>query len=289
MPGILFWNLRVRTDADRIAREAAVCERLTRLARWRAPELFVFTECAIPDDVLGATLNAAGTGTYVCPPPRTQRIRVWTRLPAHRVVSRYNGAVRFRITIREVTLDGGLPFLLVGAHLLDRRRITTEAGRADRASQIAEEICRIEDKREHTRTVLIGDLNMNPYEAGVVGTRALHSVMTRDLTTAVAGLKERAQHRCFYNPMWARFGDGTVGPPGTYYWDNADEPTNHFWQMYDQVLVRPAMMQRVSRVEILDHDGVESLLTANGRPRSGTVSDHLPIYCELDGNTEGTT
>jgi hypothetical protein len=288
MPGILFWNLRVRTEADRAAREAAVCARLTRLARWRSPELFVFTECAIPDAALGAALNAAGTGTYVCPPPRTQRIRVWTRLPEDCVVSRYNGAVRYRITIREVSFASGLPFLLVGAHLLDRRRVTTEAGRADRASQIAEEISRIEDRREHTRTILIGDLNMNPYEAGVVGTRSLHGVMTRALTATMARLKERAPRRCFYNPMWAHFGDGTAGPAGTYYWENADEPTNHFWQMYDQVLVRPAMMDRVTRVEILDSDGEETLLTDSGRPRGGSLSDHLPIFCEVDGSAEGT-
>lgn len=281
MPGILFWNLRVRTETDRAAREAAVCERLTRLARWRAPELFVFSECAVPDDVLGAALNAAGTGTYVCPRSRSRRIRVWTRLEESAVRDRYNSTIDDRFTIREVRA-GTLPaFLLVGVHLRDRQTVTTETGRALTTSEVAARIRQIEKAEDHRRTVLIGDLNMNPYEAGVVGTQGLHAVMTRELTTTVAGLKARERHQSFYNPMWGHFGDTFEGPPGTYYWSNPDEPTNHFWQMYDQVLVRPAMLEWFVRSEILDSDGTEPLVTASGRPRATALSDHLPIWCAL--------
>lgn len=282
MAGILFWNLRVRQEADRVARETAICEVLTRLVRDRSPEVLVFSECVIPEDVLGHALNAAGRGRYVFPQSRSRRIRLWTRLSAASVVDRYNGRVSDRITIRELTFPRFVPVLLVGVHLPDRQRLTTEEGRGLAVTEVAAKVRQIERDCGHSRTLLVGDLNMNPYEAGVVGTQALHAVMTRELTTTVAGLKPRERHSCFYNPMWSCFGDVSGGPAGTYYWANAEEPTNHFWQLYDQALIRPDLLAQFVRVEIVAHDGQESLLTGTGRPRARTLSDHLPLYCEFN-------
>ncbi len=282
MAGILFWNLRVRQEADRKARETAICETLTRLVAARSPEVLVFSECVIPETVLSQALNAPERGVYVFPGSRSQRIRVWTRLAATSVVDRYNGRVTNRITIREVTFPGTLPILLVGVHLMDRQRLTTEEGRSLSVTEVAARVRQIEQVCGHSRTLLVGDLNMNPYEAGVVGTQALHAVMTRQLTTTVAELRSRERHSPFYNPMWNCFGDVSNGPAGTYYWENADEPTNHFWQIYDQALIRPDLLPQFIRVEIVSHDGQESLLTPTGRPRTSVLSDHLPLYCEFN-------
>ena len=53
--------------------------------------------------------------------------------------------------------------------------------------------------------------------------------------------------------------------------------------MYDQVLVRPELADKLGRVEILDFDGQQSLVTKrSGRPRRSVSSDHLPIFFELD-------
>ncbi|MCI0702684.1 MAG: hypothetical protein L0241_16515 [Planctomycetia bacterium] len=242
----------------------------------------MFSECEIPEEVIEQALNAAGQGQYVYPRSRSRRIRVWTRLAANSIVDRYNGGVTSRITIREVTVPGNDPFLLVGVHLWDRQRLTTEEGRGLSVGEVAARVRQIERTCGHSRTLLIGDLNMNPYEAGVVGTQALHAVMTRELTATVASLTPRERHSCFYNPMWCCFGDVSSGPPGTYYWVNVEEPTNHFWQIYDQALIRPDLLDKFVRVEILAHDGQESLLTPTGRPRAGSLSDHLPLYCEFN-------
>src|SRR5262249_29252151 len=152
-----------------------------------------------------------------------------------------------------------------------RTRVTSVGGRASRARNvIAKEVCRTEDAIGHQRTVLVGDFNMHPYEDGMVSADALHAVMSEKLSLAVSSLAPRAGCRCFYNPMWALFGDRTPGPPGTHYWDNAEEPTNHFWNIYDQVLLRPGLMKRLSRIDVLDHDGVQELVTSTGRPRKAT-------------------
>ncbi|AGP34359.1 hypothetical protein BE04_41665 [Sorangium cellulosum] len=82
--------------------------------------------------------------------------------------------------------------------------------------------------------------------------------------------------------MWSRFGDGSPGPPGTYYRDGGEHIT-FFWNMYDQVLIRPDLLDafRPEELEILHADGASSLLTQGGLPDRGRASDHLPVLFRL--------
>jgi endonuclease/exonuclease/phosphatase family metal-dependent hydrolase len=140
----------------------------------------------------------------------------------------------------------------------------------------------LEDDRDHRRTVAVGDFNMNPFEPGLVATKAFHGVMTKRLAHTVNRLSRRADYPCFYNPMWQLFGDRTPQPPGTHFFMNTTDVTNQFWHIYDQVLLRPALMDKLQQLHILDSDGLESLVTKEGRPRRSMFSDHLPIYFQLD-------
>ncbi|MBI2808325.1 MAG: hypothetical protein HYX68_25335 [Planctomycetes bacterium] len=51
--------------------------------------------------------------------------------------------------------------------------------------------------------------------------------------------------------------------------------------MFDQVLVRPELMDRLDDLRILDSDGEVSFLNHAGRPDRNTASDHLPILFRL--------
>ncbi|MBN9121635.1 MAG: hypothetical protein J0I06_21230 [Planctomycetes bacterium] len=91
--------------------------------------------------------------------------------------------------------------------------------------------------------------------------------------------------------MWSCLGDrpapriqphGRRRPPGTYYFDNTNDRANAFWQMFDQVLLRPQLMEQLTHLEILEGDGTEELVTAEGKPRANLMSDHLPILFELN-------
>ena len=282
MPGFLFWNLHGVSTATSPNRPVELCAALTRLVQRHPLDVLVFTECDLPDDAMAAALNAGGVGKYTKPFSRSQRVQVWARLPPDDLIDRYNGAVSDRITIREVRFPHALPILVVGVHLRGRQTVGTESGRALASVGVADAVRYVEQQVGHSRTLLVGDLNMNPYEAGVVGANALHAVMTRVLARSVHRLKPRAEYPCFYNPMWACFGDQSPGPPGTLYYSNAEEPTNHFWHLYDQLLLRPELIDQFVRVEILDGDGVESFVREQGRPRQRVLSDHLPLYFEFD-------
>lgn len=47
--------------------------------------------------------------------------------------------------------------------------------------------------------------------------------------------------------------------------------------MLDQILVRPSLIGAVEDLDILDHDGTDSLLTDDRTPSKDYLSDHLPI------------
>jgi hypothetical protein len=81
--------------------------------------------------------------------------------------------------------------------------------------------------------------------------------------------------------MWGFFGDRTAGPSGTYYHRSANV-AELFWHVFDQVLVRPVLMDLLHDLAILDTIDGERLLThPAGLPRDTEFSDHLPLAFRL--------
>jgi hypothetical protein len=78
------------------------------------------------------------------------------------------------------------------------------------------------------------------------------------------------ERRFFYNPMWNHFGDSGPNPPGTYYYE--DWP---YWNMFDQVLVRPALLDRFVEDELRILDTVDGATVLNNRkiPDANLASD----------------
>ncbi len=73
-------------------------------------------------------------------------------------------------------------------------------------------------------------------------------------------------------------------PPGTYYYRTSQHVT-FFWNMFDQVLIRPALLDRFSNdtLEIVESLGDFSLLSPDGGvPDKTKASNHLPILFGLD-------
>ncbi len=149
------------------------------------------------------------------------------------------------------------------------------------ATELVREIRREEGQVWCDRTIVVGDFNMNPFDHGVVAAQGFHAVMTLDLARKLERKLKGRSYPFFYNPMWGLFGDRTKGPAGTFYLSTS-KPATYFWNMYDQVLLRPGLAGDLKEVRIIDHDGVESLLTRYNLPEKSLGSDHLPILFELD-------
>jgi hypothetical protein len=185
--------------------------------------------------------------------------------------------ITFRVQI------GHRPAVLLFITHLPSKLHTGEMDQLLAAAQLAANIRATEVQQGHARTVVVGDLNANPFESSVVWAGGLHAAMSRDLINRRDG--ERAvrgtDYPLFYNPMWGLFGDRTPGPPGTFH-RASSESVNYFWNTYDQVLLRQELMSHLRDVLVLDTDGVGSLLTAAGLPDKVNGSDHLPLKFQLD-------
>jgi len=282
MTRFLFWNLDKAEAVTEPRRAAAICSSLTRLVRDREIDLLIFAEYELDDSTVKTALDAAGIGMFHRPRSRSKRAVIWTRWRQGAIIDRYRGWATTRVTIRQLIPVNGVPVHLVAAHLRDRLTLTTSEGRGHAAFEVAGAVRRFESFNGNGRTILVGDLNLNPFEFGSVGPACFHAMMTADLARSAQALSARNDYPTFYNPMWGLLGDRTPGPPGTFFWTNSEEATNHFWHMYDQVLVRPDLIDSFRGVEILAGDGTESFLTAGGRPRPDHYSDHLPLFFELD-------
>ncbi len=135
------------------------------------------------------------------------------------------------------------------------------------------------EETKHDRTILVGDLNADPFETALISSDGLHATMAR----AIAAKSSRIVNGTpkgplFLNPMWPHWGDSLSGPPGTYY--KACGITDClFWHLFDQVLLRDSVNPYFDpgSLQILDSDGHDDFRSANmGLPKK-RFSDHLPI------------
>ncbi len=186
-----------------------------------------------------------------------------------------------RYTIRHLQLPGLEDILLAVVHFPSKMNF------ADKSQEVeSEELARIikeaENRVGHTRTILLGDLNMNPFENGMVKTTGLHSVMSQQIAQKGSRTVQGRDYPFFYNPMWNFLGDFSPFVSGTHYY-HASEHISYFWNMFDQVLVRPELLGVFSNedLKIIDSVGEQSLLNENGLPNANFASDHLPILFSL--------
>jgi endonuclease/exonuclease/phosphatase (EEP) superfamily protein YafD len=279
MVSFLFWNLMGNQSATWAARSPALRNHIARIAAWHEVDVLLLAESGFdPADLVDA-LNEGKPGAYCFPASNSRRIQLLTRLPGSTVADQFNDSSDGRLTIRRLTTPANTELLLAGLHFQSRLAWGPDE-QALQATVLQRDISATEDDVGHQRTVLVGDLNMNPFDLGVVGAQTLNAVMTRDLAREEGRTVAGRPYRFFYNPMWGCYGDRTPGPAGTYF--AASGPGGHYWHVFDQVLLRPELMDALTDLRILDGDGQESLLTGRGRPRSAAASDHLPVLFRLD-------
>lgn len=188
------------------------------------------------------------------------------------------------MSIRKITPPLGPIFLLVAVHLPSRLfRNKDDLGYL--ASSFVAEID--EARREHNcnNVIVIGDLNMNPFDDGLCAATAFHAVMDKTVALEQSRIVDGKEYRYFYNPMWSELGDNSEGPPGTYYYRGS--VISYFWNTFDQVLISPELVpfyaegQKHVITQIGNRSLVENNRVANWH------SDHLPIMVRLHIDIKG--
>lgn len=172
-------------------------------------------------------------------------------------------------------------FLLATVHLPSKLYASSESLQME-SQEIAHIIREREQAANHERTILLGDLNQNPFEPSVVGAGGFHAVMSRQIAEANQRTVQGRRYPFFYNPMWNHLGDEGLAA-GTYFY-RASEQVCYFWNIFDQVLIRPSLLKYLPSggVKIITSIGSENLLNYSGIPNKIDFSDHLPIVVTLD-------
>jgi hypothetical protein len=263
----LFWNVK----------KNPVGPILSQLAEDYAVDVVILAECADPEAILG-DLNLKTEYPFHRTEDLITRIVIYTRFPREDMETVYGDKF---LTIRHIGFLARRSILIAATHF-PSKLFRDEYHLWERANQISAKIREVEGALGTSRTVLVGDLNMNPFEKGVISASGLHAVMTRAIARKEGRTVDRESYPFFYNPMWGRFGDNTEGPPGTYY-RQGSSLTEYFWHTFDQVLIRPALLDRFDEnsLQVLTECGERRFLRQSGIPDNSRVSDHLPLLFTL--------
>lgn len=185
------------------------------------------------------------------------------------------------ISVRRIAPPLSDDILLVVLHLPSKLHLDRDE-QLLLCTRIRQQIDDVEAEVGHRRTLVIGDLNMNPFETGMVAADGLHALADRRTVARASRVVNGQRRFFFYNPMWSLMGDASAGPPGTYYY-NSGTQLNYYWNAFDQVLLRAELLDRYADGDVQVHvaAGATPLMHATGRPDSVTASDHLPLSIAL--------
>ena len=223
-----------------------------------------------------SSFSAGGGNTYYEYQPVPSSLRFFIKKGAGTLALGYD---THRISLRIYQDSSGNELLLAAAHLRSKMHADWPDQAFD-ARRLRQAVERVENEVGHTKSVIIGDLNMDPFESGMVSADGLNAVMDKGIAAKGYRTYSGERHQFFYNPMWSRLGDESTGPCGTYYY-NPSKIHSFYWHTFDQVLLRPTLLPAYDKgsLEIITRVANTSLIKDVGL--SNTASDHLPVLLKL--------
>ena len=238
-------------------------------------DILILAESKIPEVSLLQALNRRRRRTYLSPFNPSPRLSFFFRYPDDSVQLVHDGG---GVSIRNITPPIGLDVLLVAVHLPSKLHMN-DSEQVIHSVRVSQEIDKAEARIGHENSLVMGDFNMNPFETGIVAADGFHAVMDRQIALKEERTVQGEKRKFFYNPMWSRLGDASVGPAGTYFYSGGH--VSYFWNSFDQVLLRPNLLQYFSpdQLTVLDSIGGKSLMSNHKIDTS--ISDHLPILITL--------
>ena len=258
---ILFWNTHQNENINDV---------LSQLIIENSASIIVLAEYSANMDELIATLTLYGITMkqyFTC----CERIKLLGALDC--VESRFDST---HYTIQVINNKD----ILCCVHLNSKLHPEHEGYRETLITQIVHELQNIEQKVGTKNSIVVGDFNINPYETSCIDARYFHGIpVCREAergSRTIAGY----EYHMFYNPMWNFLGDFQK-PYGTYYY-NGGGTKNTYWNIFDQVIIRPALKKRFLKdsLKILTETETRYLLDSKGHPDMN-ISDHLPIIFEI--------
>lgn len=159
-----------------------------------------------------------------------------------------------------------------------------ESARNFRASLICQQIEKIEDEvygERERKGLVIGDFNLQPYSYGIAGVLSFNATMSIEKAKKVYRKIGVEKRRFYYNPVWDLMGKNNL-VQGSYYNDSDGQDKSIFWYAYDEVLLRPYLIDRFNwdNFKYITKTKNRSFLIRKSIDKK-KYSDHLPLKFEI--------
>lgn len=270
----LFWNINKKDSFFNIIRDVLYTE-----------DIDILMIAEYPSDDITTLLSIINQSPstyeykYVVPTVPYDKVKIFTRFEPTLIKSQRD---KQRLSAKQYLSPVLNDYVtIVTCHLPSKVNMSD-----DNLSEYAEEVKlfieEVENCVNHKRTIICGDFNMNPFDNGIIKTKGLHAVMEKSIAQKGYSTVRGENYDFFYNPMWGFLGDNGCGRvSGTMYYNSCDS-INYYWHLYDQVLVRPDLIDTFDdkNLEIITKIKGCNLLTTKGVIDSN-YSDHLPIKFNL--------
>lgn len=171
-------------------------------------------------------------------------------------------------------------FIMCCVHLNSQIYTGSDERREIDMDCIVNELLNLENELSTKNTIIVGDFNINPYDRSCINARYFHGIPVYEEAMRGYRVINGKEYHMFYNPMWNFLGDFKE-PYGTYY-HRSSEVVTTYWNVYDQVIMRPALRDKFvdDSLKIITETMTTSLLDINKHPNNN-ISDHLPIVFEF--------
>ena len=117
------------------------------------------------------------------------------------------------MTVRRVRVPALPEFLLVAAHLSPSKMSFSPESQQAGIQELAQTVRDIEADQA-LPSIVMGDLNVDPFEPALISAAGLHAVMDQRIAARGKRVVQDVEYPFFYNPMWRHFGDQGPTPPG---------------------------------------------------------------------------
>jgi len=137
-----------------------------------------------------------------------------------------------------------------------------------------------EKKYDTYNTLIIGDFNIDPFDRSFIAANTVHAIPFLEEAKRKSRTVNSIEYRMFYNPTWKFLSKRDI--PYTTYYYNTGDIVNYYWHMYDQIIIRPQLIDAFVDESLMIIEGtINHKLINSNTPDKSVYSDHLPLFCEL--------
>lgn len=181
-----------------------------------------------------------------------------------------------RFTVLSMKI-GKTYFVIAAAHLVDRMLSADSEPRLMDIRKMMDVIHGYENELSINKTIVMGDLNANPYEKELLLPNAFTEMLFKGLVRNKTGRTWCGDEYPFLYKPTIHWLLEELKNYGSFYYSG--DCTNPIWNCYDQALVSPELMDSINSYSYLKKIGNRDLI-AKVRLNS-KISDHLPLLVDI--------